>query len=162
MTDGAGESSSAQSSSFLIYASSLGAAPYSGSAGAGTSDFRSWCLDVPGDSHDVGTPLQIYECNSTGAQKFRLNQYISGYFAIQNVESGLCVDVTSAGTEDGTRLQMWECNQTGAQTFINEGNTLVNYNSGKCVDISGAQNADGTAVQIWDCNGTNAQSWSFY
>lgn len=72
------------------------------------------CLDVQGGGTVNGTPLQLYDCNGTGAQ----NWVLLSNGSIQNPQSGRCVDSPGGATGNGTRLQIYDCNGTAAQRFV--------------------------------------------
>ena len=122
------------------------------------------CLDVDGGLAADGTRIQQWQCNDTGAQRFRVEDLGAGLARLVNVPTGKCVDVAAAGTADGTPIQLWTCNGTGAQSFriddVGGGNVrIVNAHSNTCVDVDAAATGDGIKVQIWTCNGTVAQQW---
>ncbi|MEU6432380.1 beta-1,3-glucanase family protein [Microbispora sp. NPDC046973] len=72
------------------------------------------CLDVQSGGTANGTPLQLYDCNNTGAQNWvRLSDG-----SIQNPQSGRCIDAPGGATANGTRLQIYDCNGTPAQRFV--------------------------------------------
>ncbi|GAA0580282.1 chitobiase/beta-hexosaminidase C-terminal domain-containing protein [Paractinoplanes ferrugineus] len=71
------------------------------------------CLDVANGGTGSGTPLQLWECNGTGAQQWV--QQATG--SLRNPQSGRCVDAPNGATANGTRLQIWDCNGTAAQAF---------------------------------------------
>ncbi|GAB3136325.1 beta-1,3-glucanase family protein [Microbispora hainanensis] len=72
------------------------------------------CLDVRSGGTANGTPLQLYDCNDTGAQ----NWVRRADGSIQNPQSGRCVDSPGGATGNGTRLQIYDCNGTAAQRFV--------------------------------------------
>jgi hypothetical protein len=119
------------------------------------------CMDVQSNQTANGTKIQLWQCNGTRAQSFRIEDVGGGAVRIVNNSSNKCVDVRSAQTCDGTPLQLWDCNGTGAQSFtyryIGGQFSLVNTNSGRCVDIQSNRSDDGAPFQIWSCNGTGAQ-----
>jgi hypothetical protein len=113
------------------------------------------CVDISASNTTPGTPVQLYTCNGTGAQRWTVNPDGSlGAFGSN------CLDITNGGTADGTKVQLWPCNGTGAQVWHVQGNALVNPPSGKCLDDPASNTADGTRLQIWTCNGTAAQQWT--
>ncbi|WP_214416176.1 beta-1,3-glucanase family protein [Sphaerisporangium fuscum] len=71
------------------------------------------CLDVKDGATGNGAVLQLYDCNTTGAQNWV--QLSSG--SIQNPQSGRCIDAPGGNTTNGTRLQLYDCNNTAAQHF---------------------------------------------
>ncbi|MFD9075763.1 ricin-type beta-trefoil lectin domain protein, partial [Streptomyces lasiicapitis] len=66
------------------------------------------CLDVKSGSADNGTPVQIWDCNGSDAQKWTL----PGDGTVRAL--GKCLDVASSGTANGTLTQLWNCNGSGA------------------------------------------------
>ena len=112
------------------------------------------CLDIRGSASVAGTPVQIYQCNGTAAQRWTYgnDQTLSGL--------GKCLDVSGSGTANGTRVQLWTCNGTGAQTWTLQANgSLRNPRSGRCLDLPGGNATDGSTLWIYDCNGSAAQGW---
>ncbi|MFF4341174.1 arabinofuranosidase catalytic domain-containing protein [Kitasatospora sp. NPDC001540] len=71
------------------------------------------CLDATGNGTANGTPLQLWDCNGGGAQKW----VQQGDGSLLNPQSGRCVDAPSGNTANGTRLQLWDCNGSAAQKF---------------------------------------------
>ncbi|MFE1377960.1 ricin-type beta-trefoil lectin domain protein [Streptomyces sp. NPDC058740] len=114
------------------------------------------CLDVAGAATADGTPVQLYTCNGTTAQRWTLA-------ADGTVRAlGKCLDATGGGTADGTKVQLYTCNGTGAQRWSYDAAThdVVNTASGKCLDVTGNTSADGTRAQIWSCTGAANQKWT--
>lgn len=71
------------------------------------------CLDIDGNGTAAGTPVELWDCNGVGGQKWL--QQANG--SLLNPQSGLCLDDPSGNTANGTRLQIWTCNGTPAQHF---------------------------------------------
>ncbi|RAG81433.1 alpha-L-arabinofuranosidase [Streptacidiphilus pinicola] len=106
------------------------------------------CLDINGDGTAAGTPVELWDCNGVGGQKWV--QQSDG--SLLNPQSGLCLDDPSGNTVNGTRLQIWTCNGSGAQKFTVNGGAPVIGPGGQCVDVLGDDTgADGTAVDLWGC-----------
>jgi predicted chitinase len=113
------------------------------------------CVDVAGANSANGTPINLYDCNGTGAQQWN----VTGTGAIQAL--GKCLDVTAASTADGAKIQLYECNGTGAQQWaISSANDIVNIAANKCLDVTGNNSANGTRLQIWTCTGAANQKWT--
>ncbi|MCE7006668.1 ricin-type beta-trefoil lectin domain protein [Kibdelosporangium philippinense] len=111
------------------------------------------CVDVSGSNTANGTPIQLWGCNGTGAQRWTVQ---SG--TLQAL--GKCMDITSSGTANGTLVQLWDCNGTGAQVWEAQSNgTLRNPLSGRCLDAQNNSSADGTRLTIWDCFASANQIW---
>lgn len=113
------------------------------------------CVDVAGAKTDNGTPVQIYDCNQSAAQRWT----ISDDSTIRAF--GKCLDVTGAGTANGTPVQLYDCNGTGAQKWnLSPSGDIVNINANKCLDVKQPANQNGARLQIWDCAGTANQKWT--
>jgi hypothetical protein len=112
------------------------------------------CLDVPNGTTTPGAvQLQLYDCNSTAAQSWKLPPGPVGG------PGGLCVDVANADPATPGTLQLWSCNGSDAQRWSAPGDGSLRT-FGKCLDVSGGATANSTPVQLWDCNGTAAQVWT--
>ncbi|MFE2337361.1 ricin-type beta-trefoil lectin domain protein [Streptomyces coelicoflavus] len=115
------------------------------------------CIDVRNSGTADGTPVQLYSCNGTNAQRWT---YVPGAGGTLRA-LGRCLDVSGSGTANRTKVQLWPCNGTGAQLWVTgPGSSLVNPQSGRCLDDPGSSSVDGTQLQIYDCNGAAAQRWT--
>jgi glucosylceramidase len=112
------------------------------------------CADIAGAATANGTAVQLYDCNSSAAQKWT----VASDGSLQAL--GKCMDLTSAGTANGTQVQLYDCNGTAAQKWTYTSGNLVNPASGRCLDATGASSANGTRLQIWDCTGASNQKWT--
>ncbi|MEU4113836.1 glycoside hydrolase family 3 C-terminal domain-containing protein [Kitasatospora sp. NPDC028055] len=112
------------------------------------------CTDVDGAHTANGTAVQLYHCNSTGAQDWTVRQ--DGSLRAL----GKCLDITDGHTAAGTPVQLYDCNGTAAQRWLpHPDGTLVNPGSQRCLDARGGSSADGTRLLIWDCAGSANQLW---
>ncbi|GAA2458995.1 lectin [Streptomyces glaucus] len=113
------------------------------------------CLDVAGGSAADGTPVQLYDCNGSAAQRWTV-QADGSIRAL-----GKCLDVTSGSTADGAKVQLYECNGTGAQAWTYDAatNDVVNPAADKCLDVTDNSAANGARAQIWSCTGAANQKW---
>nr|WP_217712198.1 arabinofuranosidase catalytic domain-containing protein [Kitasatospora sp. NA04385] len=106
------------------------------------------CLDATGNGTANGTPLQLWDCNGGGAQKWI--QQADG--SLLNPQSGRCLDDPNGNSANGTRLQLWDCNGAAAQKFTVNGGGPVAAPGGQCVDVAADDTgANGSAVQLWNC-----------
>ncbi|MFJ8754200.1 RICIN domain-containing protein [Streptomyces sp. NPDC102441] len=119
------------------------------------------CLDVVGGSSANGAPVQVYECNSTPAQRFIK---VTAGSTIRSAATGKCLDVAGGATANGSKVDMYNCNGTGSQVWLNRQtepgapNIFYNPQSNKCLnDPKGS--LSGGRVEIWDCTGSNNQRW---
>jgi hypothetical protein len=112
------------------------------------------CVDNNASGTADGNPVQIWGCNSTGAQQW--SPVADGTITT----AGKCLDVNGGGTVPGTKIQLWQCNGTGAQQWrAGADGTLRNPQSGLCLDDPGASTTWGTQLILWTCNGGVAQGW---
>ncbi|MEU6404962.1 ricin-type beta-trefoil lectin domain protein [Streptomyces sp. NPDC046985] len=114
------------------------------------------CMDVRDASSADGAAVQLWKCNGTPAQQWKVDATGQTVRAL-----GKCLDAASGGTADGTAIQLWTCNGTGAQVWQPQSNgALRNPQSGKCLDVPNSSADWGTRLQLFDCNGTAAQQWA--
>ncbi|RSM63776.1 glycoside hydrolase [Actinoplanes sp. ATCC 53533] len=132
----------------LLPASAATAGPIKGLAGK--------CVDVAAANNANGTPVQLYDCNSTGAQTWSVGNTDNSIRAL-----GKCLDVTAGSAASGAKIQIYDCNGTAAQKWTaGAGGTLINPGSGRCLDVPNNNSANGNQLQIWTCgNGAN-QKWT--
>ncbi|MER7829276.1 ricin-type beta-trefoil lectin domain protein [Streptomyces sp. NPDC095602] len=152
-----------QSFTYTLPARTTATFTWSGTPGGGApaggtlTGLAGKCLDVAGGSGADGTPVQLYTCNSTAAQRWTLA-------ADGSVRAlGKCLDVAGGSTADGAPAQLYTCNGTGAQRWSYNAATrdLVNPAADKCLDVRDRSSADGARTQIWTCTGGDNQKWTF-
>ncbi|MFG3292701.1 ricin-type beta-trefoil lectin domain protein [Streptomyces sp. NPDC048179] len=114
------------------------------------------CLDLQSANTADKTPLQIYTCNGTKAQNFRLDTQTGALTVL-----GKCAMPTGGATTDGTPVTLASCTGNADQKWTVTNGTLKHAASGKCLDIPGGDSTDGTDLQITTCNGNAAQKWAF-
>jgi beta-glucanase (GH16 family) len=112
------------------------------------------CVDVAGANPANGTPVQLWDCNGTGAQRWTVGT--DGTIRAL----GKCMDVSGGSTANGAKVQLWDCNGTGAQQWrVSAAGDIVNPQANRCLDATGGGTANGTRLQIWDCTGGANQKW---
>ncbi|WTQ65314.1 family 16 glycosylhydrolase [Streptomyces sp. NBC_00161] len=113
------------------------------------------CVDVAGANPANGTPVQLYDCNGTPAQRWT----IAADGTLRAL--GKCLDVTGGATADGTPVQLYDCNGTPAQRWaLPAARDIVNPQADKCLDVTGGNAANATRLQIWTCGGAPHQKWN--
>jgi len=136
------------------YGLSLTTSGGSGSTSSLISDWNGLCIDVPNSNFSDGVPLQMWECNGTGAQKWT---FVNGTLQTSNNK---CMDVAWGSTANGAVIQIANCSGNPAQQFVlSAAGDLVNPQANKCVDIKDWNGNWGAALQTWDCAGTANQKW---
>ncbi len=115
-------------------------------------------LDISGARLTNGGNAQIYASNGTAAQKWYVRPAGSGYYTLQNVNSGMYLGVNGSNVcqqplqGDATK---WVIIASGAKYV------LSNAATGKVLDVSGAKKSSGTNVQVYVSNSSAAQQWTF-
>ena len=124
-------------------------------------------LDVNGAYKSNGTNIQLWDKNSSAAQKWKITyNSTTGYYKIINPNSGRALDVSGAHTLSGTNIQIWDNNSSCAQQWRilkkTDGSLklLSGCNQSLALDVSGASKLNGTNVQLWSNNSSNAQYWA--
>ncbi|MGV4981171.1 lectin [Streptomyces sp. NRAIS4] len=132
----------------------LSASPAAAATGAITG-LAGKCLDVAGADSTDGTPVQLYDCNGTGAQQWT----VGSDGTIRAL--GKCLDVTGDSTADGAKVQLWTCTGGPNQSWtVTSAHDIVNPQANKCLDVTDDNSANGTRIQIWTCGGGANQKWN--
>jgi hypothetical protein len=132
--------------------SGIGVAPGKVTSGINTGK----CVDVRSSGTADGTPVQIYDCNGSGAQIW--THTVNGVTVLTAL--GKCLDVTNGWAISGNSVQLWNCNTGSNQEWtIGADHTLKSL--GYCLDVPNSNVGNGNQLQIYTCNGTNAQKWYF-
>jgi len=85
-----------------------------GTGGSGTGPITGYdglCVDVRGANSANFTPVQVYTCNGTNAQRWTVVEAGSTLHAL-----GKCLDDTGYGGS-GTQLQIWDCTGNANQQW---------------------------------------------
>ncbi|MCF6526071.1 endo-1,4-beta-xylanase [Streptomyces sp. JJ36] len=117
------------------------------------------CLDVPDQSTEPGTRVQIWDCWGGANQQWTLTS--AGELTVYSGGSRRCLDAEDAGTSSGTPVVIWNCHGGSNQKWnLNADGTITGVQSGLCLDVSGASTANGALVQLWTCSGGDNQRWT--
>ncbi|MFJ5971702.1 RICIN domain-containing protein [Streptomyces sp. NPDC093060] len=119
---------------------------------------RGKCLEVQGAGKTNGTPVQIYTCNGSSAQKWQLWGVYDGHYTLLNVNAQKCLEVLNGANANGTKIQIRDCGSSKAQqwTFnVRAADELRNIATDKCLDLAAFDN--GKDAQLNTCNGSNTQ-----
>ncbi|WP_371775253.1 ricin-type beta-trefoil lectin domain protein [Streptomyces sp. NBC_01438] len=125
-------------------------------AGSGTiTGLAGKCVDVAAANSANGTPVQLYDCNGSAAQRWSVG-------ADGTIRAlGKCLDVASGGTANGSVVQLWDCNGSAAQRWaVSAAHDIVNPQADKCLDVTGNSSANAARLQIWTCTGATNQKWT--
>ncbi|GLB36919.1 putative G-X-X-X-Q-X-W domain-containing protein [Lyophyllum shimeji] len=117
------------------------------------------CLDVSGGVYADGTPVQIYDCNGTGAQKWIFR---NGRTSVQVAGTNFCLDAGSS-PGNGIGMKIWTCYRgLAAQEWIYFNNKFRLARSTQCLDLTDGNLSNGNPVQTWHCSAgnPNQRSWN--
>jgi hypothetical protein len=67
------------------------------------------CLDVPAGTSAKGTALQLWDCNGSSPQSFKLLVAAADHITMVAKCSGQCVDVGGWSTDDQAQVIQWPC-----------------------------------------------------
>ncbi|KAF9529141.1 G-X-X-X-Q-X-W domain-containing protein [Crepidotus variabilis] len=116
------------------------------------------CLDVRGAVFADGTPVQIYDCNGTGAQSWVLNKEST---KVRVAGTNFCLDAGSTPA-NAVGMKIWTCydNLPAQQWFYTDDNRIALQN-GLCLDLPNGVLANSNQLQTWQCtDNNNNQVWS--
>ncbi|MGV9567088.1 ricin-type beta-trefoil lectin domain protein [Streptomyces sp. NPDC003480] len=119
------------------------------------------CLDVAGGGKTNGTPVQIYTCNGSDAQKWQLWGSENSGYRLMNPNSNMkCLDVAGASSADGAKIQVRDCATSKAQFWafdVRNPGALRNVATGKCLYLPGFDNSRDAVLST--SNGSSAQKF---
>lgn len=132
-------------------------------------DLSRMVLDVVGGSASNGANVQIYQSNTTAAQRWRVSHDDDGYLTITNVKSGKALDVSAGSTSLGTNVQQYaacgDANYAQKWIAVPNGDGSVRLLSAvwqlRTLDVAGGSLNSQTNVQLYASNGTAAQRFTF-
>lgn len=132
-------------------------------------DLSRMVLDVAGGSASNGANVQIYQSNTTAAQRWRVSHDDDGYLTITNVKSGKVLDVSAGSTCLGTNVQQYaacgDANYAQKWIAVPNGDGSVRLLSAvwqqRTLDVAGGSLNSQTNVQLYASNGTVAQRFAF-
>ncbi|MFF5104364.1 polymorphic toxin-type HINT domain-containing protein [Streptomyces sp. NPDC000134] len=119
------------------------------------------CLDLASSLTTAGTPLQLYSCNGSKAQKFRIDSASAADPSTGALKIlGKCAVPKDGGTANGTAVVIADCTGAAAQQWTaTTTGTLKHVASGKCLDVPASNSADGTDLQLNTCGTGANQKW---
>lgn len=142
--------------------------------------YNSLRLDISGGKTTAGANVQLYEPNTSPAQRFVLDvanaltdalvngeELDEGVVAISTALPGnKTIEIKGGSKNDGGNVQTYTPNGTLAQKFflVDAGNGLYTLQctaSGKYLDVYGGSTKSGANVDQYRGNGTLAQLWYF-
>ncbi len=123
------------------------------------------CLDNTAWSTENNTRAELWDCNGAPVQNWIVHAKGSGWFTVQNQQTGLCVDNTGGNTMAGNLVTLWGCANNANQTwqFIDLGNGRYKLRNQACgslmLDDPAGSTTHGTQLGVWTDNRLAAQQW---
>ncbi|MCL2135965.1 MAG: RICIN domain-containing protein [Coriobacteriia bacterium] len=123
---------------------------------------KSKAIDIPGASKNDGARIQLWDSNTTVAQRFQVIANSDGTYTFVNVNSGKALDVQGGNAFKGAVVWQHTRNGTNAQKWYitDEGNGYKissKIDPYFVLDVPGAQAVNGNQLQLHDNNNTPAQ-----
>ncbi|MEW2119189.1 ricin-type beta-trefoil lectin domain protein [Streptomyces sp. NPDC005474] len=118
---------------------------------------KGMCLDAAGGGTANGAPVQIYTCNGSAAQDWRVEGDSTGLH-LRNVSSFKCVEAAKNNAANGAKIQLSLCDSSPAQTWeynVRAATPLKNVGTGKCLDLKTYDNSQDS--RLWTCSGGTPQ-----
>jgi hypothetical protein len=114
-----------------------------------------WCLDIQQSGVAPGTPVQLWDCNTSVAQQWTWRNDNTLY----NAHSGLCLDLPHSSTTPNTAMWIFTCNKTDAQYWnfspLQSARGAVSSGLGAanqvCMQDHGGATANNTPIEIAPC-----------
>ena len=132
---------------------------------------KSLCLNNLNDSKTIKTPIDLYPCNGTQAQSFKIEEIgtSTNRFLIKAASANLCVDDTGDGVESQPTkpvyVETYTCNSSDhAQEWEWTGagaHELENYYSHGCLNDPNNSEVKGTTQIVYSC-ATNSSNELWY
>ncbi|MZE78153.1 hypothetical protein GTY57_14390 [Streptomyces sp. SID5475] len=119
------------------------------------------CADLQSSSLTDGTPLQVWACNGTKAQKLRIDPASESTPATGALKVlGRCIMPLDGASAAGTAVVAEDCTGAADQKWTaTSAGTLKHVASGLCAALPGGSTAYGTDMELAACDGTNGQVW---
>ncbi|MET9880680.1 polymorphic toxin-type HINT domain-containing protein [Actinacidiphila glaucinigra] len=121
------------------------------------------CLDLKGGLPSPNQVIQLYSCNSSGAQKFKFTPtpgQTNSNRGTLSTQDTWCLQPTAASA--GSALQIRKCDGSAAQELHRNalGQLMLAGTPTLCLAVQGAVNANSTPVVLATCDGSSAaQLW---
>jgi hypothetical protein len=127
-------------------------------------------LDVRSGSDQDAADVDVYDDNSTKAQRFRIGRVEdTEYSVIYNVGSGKVLDVANGVAAAGAKVWQYAYNGTDAQRWRVVENADGSYTllsalraadgGALALDVRYGLLSNGSPLQLWGANGSAAQRW---
>ncbi|RDB27192.1 Endo-1,4-beta-xylanase A [Hypsizygus marmoreus] len=117
------------------------------------------CVDVRGAAFANGTPVQIYDCNGTPAQKWVINRANT---KVKLANTNFCLDAGS-NPANAVGMKIWTCydNLPAQAWYYTDDNRIAVTGRGLCLDLTNGVLTNSNRLQTWWCTDNNKnQVWT--
>ncbi|EAU83384.2 hypothetical protein CC1G_09078 [Coprinopsis cinerea okayama7 len=114
---------------------------------------RIWCVDVRAAAFTPGTPVQLYRCNGTPAQKWLVPSPATTPGEVRLFGTDLCLDAGS-NPHNGGLLTIQQCDGRPSQVWVYDdtnGRYTFSTIGGQCMDDTNGLKEDWVQLQTWGC-----------
>jgi len=124
-------------------------------AGGSRLDKGGMCLHDAGNRSANGTPVNIWRCNGSAAQRWTVAPDDTVRI------HGKCLAVSGSGTASGSPIDLHTCNGSSAEQWrVGTLDRLVNPASRKCLADPAGSTRNGKQTQLRLCSGKASQEWT--
>ena len=122
-------------------------------------------IDVPNNSHNAGTFLQIYWKNNSAAQVFTIQNVGGQWHLIKHKDSGLVINCYYGSNGNGNKVWLYQDDGTpaGHWRFRDLGNGIYNIESqlsgNPFLEVQSNNSFNGAVVQLWQQHTGQAARW---
>jgi hypothetical protein len=114
------------------------------------------CLDVSGNSTQLGTRIIIWDCHGQSNQLWTLTP--EGELRVFN--GTRCLDVRDSSVTAGGVVQIYSCSGGANQRWsLRPDGSIMGNQSGLCLDVWEARTERGSSVRTYPCHGGRNQLW---
>ena len=137
-----------------------------GSAGKGayTSGLNAgMCMDLSSASTTAGTAIQMWPCNGSKAEQFRVEDAVTTDTATTGAlqVAGVCVQPAGKAVAAGTAVVVAACDDTTAQQWTVTSTGALKYAAtSMCLVSPSNSTATGVDLVLGTCDGSTAQTWN--
>ncbi|KAH9484883.1 hypothetical protein JR316_0001785 [Psilocybe cubensis] len=160
IADGVSAGASGEHSSYTVTFCPSGSFPApKGSVEIHPNGNENKCLDVRGAVFKNGTPVQIYDCNKTNAQRWIINPDQSSQIKVAG--TSFCLD--SGNVHDSRiSLKIWKCRKNNAnqQWVYSQNNTIALAGTDFAVDLTDGNTDNRNKVQLYKAYHGLNQVWT--
>jgi chitinase len=114
------------------------------------------CLSVTGASTAPGATADIYTCNGSVSENWKVNS--NG--TITGGNSGLCLSVSGNSTALKSTADINTCDGDSFEQWTVESNGTIVNGDGQCLSVTGSATTNYATADLYTCNGSVSENWT--